>query len=103
MGALTRVGMLVQGRAVESGQRPAVAREMGRDPVDDDPETGAMEFVDQVLEVVRGSEAAGRGVESGDLVSPAGEEGVLRDREELDVGESGLLEVLDQGFCQWTS
>ena len=48
--ALVRV--LVQGFAVEPGQGPVVRGEVARDPVEDDPDPGLVELVDEVAEVV---------------------------------------------------
>ena len=58
--ALTGVGVLVQGRAVEAGQRPVVAREVGGHPVDDHADAPLVQVVDEEPEVVGGAEARRR-------------------------------------------
>ena len=94
--AAARVGVLVQRRAVEPGQRPLVLGEVRRDPVDDDADAGLVGPVDEVAEVVGAAEAGRRRVVAGDLVAPGPAEGVLGDRHALDVGEAGGRDVVDQ-------
>ena len=53
-----RVGMLVQGRAVEAAQPVRVAGEVRGDPVEDHAQAAAMQRIDQRHEVVRRAEAA---------------------------------------------
>ena len=98
--AALRVGVLVQGGAVEAGQGPLVLGEVGRHPVQNDADAGLVELVHQVAEVVRGAEARGGRVVAGDLVAPGAAEGVLGHRQELHVGEAGLLDVGDQLLSQ---
>lgn len=50
--AAARVGVLVQRLAVELREREGVLREVRRDPVDDDADAGAVQRVDEELEVV---------------------------------------------------
>ena len=94
--AAARVGVLVERGAVEAGQRPLVAREVRRHPVHDHAVAVLVQVVDEVAEVVRGAEAGGRRVVGGDLVAPGTAERVLGHRQQLDVGEAGLVEVVDQ-------
>ena len=54
MAAFAGVGVLVEVTAVESRQCEVVGREMGGDPVEDDPDAVLMEVVDEVAEVVGG-------------------------------------------------
>ena len=51
--AQARVGMLVKVRAVETGQREEVTREVSRHPVYDHADIRAVERVDQRHEVER--------------------------------------------------
>ena len=90
------VRVLVEGQAVEAREGERVAREVARHPVEDDADAGLVEGVDEVLEVVGGAEAGRRGVVAGDLVAPRGAVGVLHDREELDVGEAEVGDVVDE-------
>ena len=57
--ALPRVGVLVQGRAVEAPKRPHVFREVRGHPVHDDAEAAAVQVIDQVTEIVGRAEARG--------------------------------------------
>ena len=50
--AAPRVGVLVEVRPVEPGQRPVVAREVGRHPVEDHADAAPVHRVDEELEVV---------------------------------------------------
>jgi hypothetical protein len=67
-----------------------------RDPVDDDADAGVVERVDHRGEVVGVAEARRRGVVAGHLVAPAAVEGMLRHRQQLDVGEAEATAVLDE-------
>ena len=60
VGAASRVGVLVERRAVEAGERPVVAREVGRDPVEDHADPRPVQLVDNRAEVV-GRAVAGVG------------------------------------------
>ena len=96
VGGPQRVLVLVQGTAVELGQRPVVAREVRRHPVHEDADPGPVQGVDQVLEVVGGAEPGRGRVEAGDLVAPGAAEGMLGDRHQLDVGEAQVPYVVGQ-------
>ena len=96
--AAARVGVLVQLRAVEPGQRPGVLREVGGHPVDDHADAGLMQPVDQVAEVVRRPEPGRRRVIRRHLVAPRSAERVLGDRHELDVGEPAFGHILNKGL-----
>ena len=76
-----RVGVLVEGGAVEPGQCPGVLREVRGDPVDDDADAGLVQRVDEVAELVRVTEAGGRREVRGHLVAPGPAEGVLGHRQ----------------------
>ena len=91
---LPRVGVLVQAGPVEPGQAVGVGGEVGRHPVDDDPQPPPVQFVHEVHEVVRGPEPAGRGEVAGRLVAPTAVERVLGDRHQLHVGEAVLDAVV---------
>ncbi len=92
------VGVLVERRAVEVRQRPVVLGEMPGDPVDEDPDACLVQPVDQIAEVVGGAVARGRRVEPGHLITPGTGERMLRDGEELNVGETEVTEVSGQGL-----
>ena len=91
--AAPRVGVLVQRRAVEAGQRPLVAGEVGGHPVDDDADPGLVQPVHQVAELIRRAEPGRRRVVRGHLVAPGAAERVLGDRQELHVREAEVGDV----------
>jgi len=68
--ALPRVGMLVEVRAVELGQPVRILGEVRRHPIENHADPGLVAVVDEVPELVRISEAAGRRVIAGNLISP---------------------------------
>jgi hypothetical protein len=68
--ALARVGVLVEGRAVEAGQSELVLGEVRRHPVDDHADVAGVERVDQGPEVVRAPETRGGGEVARHLVPP---------------------------------
>ncbi len=55
--AKVRVGVLVQGLAVEPGQRPLILGEVRRHPVQQHADAGLVEFVHEVPEFVGVAEA----------------------------------------------
>ena len=99
--AKVRVGVLVQGFAVEPGQRPLILGEVRRHPVQQHADAGLVEFVHEVPEFVGMAEARRRGEVGRDLVAPGSAEGVLGHRHELHVGEAEPLDVVDQFLGQF--
>jgi hypothetical protein len=91
-----RVGVLVEGLAVEPGECERILGEVAGNPVHDHADAGLMQTIDQVSQVIRGAEAAGGGEVPRHLVAPRAAEGMLREREELDVREALSRHVLDQ-------
>jgi hypothetical protein len=91
-----RVRVLVQGRPVEPAEGPLVLGEVRRNPVQQDADARLVQPVDEVAEVVGVAEPRRRRVVGADLVPPRPTERVLRDREELDVGEAEGLHVLGE-------
>ena len=77
--------MLVERGAVEVRERPVVAREMPRHPVEDHADAGLVAGVDERAQVVGAAEAAGRREIAGGLVAPRFVERMLGDRHQLDV------------------
>ena len=80
-------------RAVELDQTAAVLREVSRNPVHDDAETGLMRLVDQVHEILRRAVAAGRGEIADDLIAPRAVERILGQRHELDMRIAHFLDI----------
>ena len=83
-----RVGVLVERRAVEAGQRPLVGREVAGHPVEDDADAGLVQPVDEEPEVVGVAEARVRREVRRHVVAPRAAERVLHHRHQLDVGEA---------------
>ena len=91
--AAARIGVLEQRAAVEARERPLVAREVRRHPVEDHADAGLVQAVDEGAELVGRAEARrGREVR-GDLVAPRAAERVGHDRHQLDVGEAHVGDV----------
>ena len=91
--AAARVGVLVQRRAVEAGEREVVAREVRRHPVEDHADAVRVQAVDELAEVVGRAEARRRGEVARHLVAPRARERVRHHRQQLDVGEAHVLGV----------
>ncbi len=90
------VGMLVQRRAVEPGQRPRVHGEVGGHPVEEHADAGLVQLVDEVPELVGAAETRRGRVVGGDLVAPGAAERVLGHRQELHVREAHVTHVLHE-------
>jgi hypothetical protein len=92
--AAARVLVLEERRAVEAPQREVVAGKVRRHPVEDHADARAMERVDEETEIVRACRSA-RSVRSSPTPgTPRALERMLRDRQQLDVGESEAAGVL---------
>ena len=76
---LARVGVLVESRAVETGEAPFVLREVGRHPVDDHADATPVEDVDHRPQLVGSAVARRRRVVAADLIAPRATERVLGD------------------------
>ncbi len=96
MEALPRVGVLVEMGAVEVGEAVPVAREVRRHPVEDHADAVPVQDVDEVHEVLRRAVARGRREVAGRLVAPRAVERVLGDRQQLDVREAHVADVLGE-------
>ncbi len=80
MFAQAGIGVFVQRFAVEAGQAVSVLGKVRRHPVEDHADIVLVAVVDEIAEVVRRAEAAGRGVVAGGLITPGGIVGVFGDR-----------------------
>ena len=94
MRAAPRIRVLVQVRAVEERERPVVAREVRRHPVEHHADPVLVQPVDEAAEVVGRAEARRRRVVPGHLVAPGAGERVLHDRHQLDVREAEVGDVV---------
>ena len=94
--ALTRIGVFVQRGAVEIRQAVGVAREVPRHPVKDHVNARLMRRRHERPEIGRRAEATGRRIQPQRLIAPAAVERVLVDRQQLDMGESHVLHIVDK-------
>ena len=88
--------MLVEMRAVKVGQAVLVGREMRGHPVQDDTDTTLMQVIDEIHEILRRAEAAGRCEIPCRLVAPRAVEGMLRDGQKLHVCEAQFVDVIGE-------
>ncbi len=94
--AQTRVFVFEEMRAVEHRQCVRVGGEVGGHPVEDHPYSGEVQLLDECHEILGRAVAAGGREVTGGLVSPGPVEGMLHEGQELHVGESAALYVLDE-------
>ena len=94
--ALARIGVLVQVGAVEQPGAMGVGGEMRGHPVQDHTQAGGVRFFDKVREASRVAKARGRCIQAQRLVAPGAVEGVLADRQQLDVAEAQAHGIRDQ-------
>ena len=90
---LERIGVFVQVRAVKLDQSAAVLREVRRNPVHDNAQTGLMRLVDQVHQILRRAVAACGGKVADYLIAPRAVERILGQRHKLDVGVAHFLDI----------
>src|SRR5262249_58068719 len=88
--------MLVERGAVEAREPVRIVREVSRYPIQNHGESIAVAFLDQRSEIGRGAEAAGRRKKAGRLIAPGSVEGMLTDRQELDMSEPHIARVSRQ-------
>jgi hypothetical protein len=97
---LPRIGMLVEVGAVEVAETVAIGGEVRRHPVEQHADAGGVEDIDELHEVVRRAEAAGRGEVAHGLVAPRAVEGVLADRQQFDVRIAHVARVVGERHGQ---
>ena len=90
------IGVIEQVGPVELRQCEGVLGKMRRHPVEQHPDAGLMELVDQSHEILGRPVAAGRREEARRLIAPRPVEGVLHQGEEFHMGEPGGVYVPDQ-------
>ena len=99
MEALTRVGVLVEGRSIEPHQPVLVDGEVRRHPVKDHPDARLMGSVDETCKTLRLAETRCRRVQPRGLVSPRRIVGMFGDRKKLDVREAHFRDIGDQAVA----
>ena len=100
MKTATRIGVLVNRRAVEASQCVRVRREVRRHPIDQNADPGLMAPIDELHEVLRSPEATGRGEVARHLIAPRAVKGMLGDRHQLQVRVAQFVAVGDQRVSQ---
>src|SRR5882724_9367133 len=93
MFTFARIFVFVESRAVETGKRPVVTREMGGDPIDNDADARLVEGIDEELKIFGRAVAAGGSIEAGNLIAPGRVIRMFGNRKKFDVRESHLFEV----------
>ena len=93
---LQGVLILIAIGAVKFIQAVGVLREVGGDPVHDNADTGLMEPVHQVHEIVGRAVAGGDGEIACHLIAPGAVEGIFHQRHELHVGVAHLRQIRHQ-------
>src|SRR3989454_10135708 len=93
MRALSRVGMLVEMRAVELCKAVSVAREMRGSPIENDADAGLVAAVNEFHELSGRAVAASGGKIAESLVAPGAVVGMLHDGKQLDVGVAEGFDV----------
>ncbi len=96
MFALARIGVFVEGGAVETSETVGILREVGGDPVEDHPEAALVTAIHEVTELVGRAEAARRCEITAALVAPRSVEGIFRHRHQLEVGVTHVDRVIDE-------
>ncbi len=93
---LPRIRMLVEVRPVEIAEAGFILRKMRGNPIQDDADAVLMKIVDEIHEIRRRAEPAGRSKVADDLVSPRTIEGMLHDGQELDMRKTRVVDVIGQ-------
>ena len=94
--SLPRVAMFVEMRSVEIAETRLIFRKVGRHPIKDDADSALMKAVHKIPEIVGRSESAGGSIVPGGLVSPGPIERMLHNRQQFDVGKTGLPDICGQ-------
>jgi hypothetical protein len=100
--ALAGIRVFVEMGSVETGETVGVFWEVSGHPIEDDSDAVAMRGVDEITEVVRVAESAGRREDRGDLVAPRSFKRVFGDWKELEVRKAEFGDVRDKLFCELT-
>ena len=96
-----RIGVLVQMGAVEITQPVFVSRKMGRHPIENHSDAVLMQRIDQKHEVLRRAKATGRREIPDRLITPRAVERMFRNRQELHVRITHMMDVLGQSRCKF--
>src|SRR4051812_47305359 len=93
MESLPWIGVFVKGGTVEARQPVWIAGKVRGHPIEDHANSSAVARIDEMREFVRLSESgAGRKLRQG-LITPRAAEGVLHDRQQLDMREAEIADI----------
>ena len=98
MFALARVGVFIECGAIELCEGVVVLGEMCGNPVEDDPESALVGFVDEGAEFIRGAEARGWCKLTGTLIAPRSAKRMFGDRQQFQVSKSEVNGIIDEGI-----
>ncbi len=98
--AFARIGVFVERGAVELAQAVRVVGKMPRHPVQDHAETGAVAGIDEMGEILRRAEPRAGGELRQRLIAPGAAEGMLHDRQQLEMGEAQIADIGNELFGQ---
>src|ERR1700761_1055588 len=96
MPALLRIGMFVKRRSIEVSEPMWVVWKVAGDPVQDDAQSSAVAGIDERGEIRGTAEPAGWSVHSGRLIAPGPIEGMLADRQKLQVRKAEVARISGQ-------
>ena len=99
--SLARIGVFVQMGTIEVAQPVRVAREMRRNPVEQQAKAAFMAARDETAKALGAAKARRRRVQADRLVAPGAVEGVLADGQQLEVGEAHVDGVGNQRVGQF--
>src|SRR5215469_8041025 len=94
--ALPRVGVLVKMRPVEKSQARFIFREMRGSPIENDSDSMLVKIIDQIHEIRRSSEPAGRSKVTRRLISPGTIKWMFHHRKEFDVRKPRIVNVIGE-------
>src|ERR1700691_2894836 len=100
--SLPRISVLIKMRSVEVSEPGFILGKMRRNPIQNYADSALMQIIYEVHEIGgRSKPACGSGVPRR-LVSPRTVEGMLHDRKQFDMGETGVVDVSMPKRCQLT-
>ena len=98
--AAARIGVFIQRGAVETRQPVRVLGKVRRHPVEQYADAVLVTYVHEIAEIVRAAIAAGRREITGGLVTPGGVIGMFCHRQQLNVREAHVRDIVHQAVGQ---
>ena len=95
------IGMFVEVSSIEEGQTMGVLGKVTRHPVENHANACGVAAIYEVAEFIRTAKATGGGIPARYLIAPRTIKGMLRDRHQLDVGETTGLYIGDHPIGQF--